>query len=117
MATFQKYVYQDNAGGTHPIRLSDKVAAAQATAAKTVAGNPTTSNISAYARGSTRRLGLIARGVRLSRQVAFTGGIKVYYDSFPVLVKNDLAGYQVGGTITIGGTAWTVQSTYDEKAK
>lgn len=103
---FQKYKYTDDDGETHPIRLSDKVAAAQPTAPSP--GPPYDSQISADVQNSNREIGLRPRKVKLERRVGTAPNIKVYYNTMPVLVEDDVDTLLSAGTVTIGGVAWSV---------
>jgi hypothetical protein len=112
---FQKYKYTDEDGLTHPIRLSDKVAAAQTTAAS--AGPPYDSQISADVQNTKREIGLAPRKLRLSRRAGTAPNVKVYTNTMPVCVPGDVAGYLSSGTVTIGGVAWQVDGVIPEDAR
>lgn len=113
---FRKYKYTDGDGLVHPIRLSDKVAAAQLPAAASP-GGPYDSLISADVQNSNREIGLRPRKVRLSRRVGTAPDEKVYYNTMPVVTQAGLTALVAAGTVTIGGVTWTVDGTIPEQAQ
>lgn len=104
--SFQKYKYTDNDGIVHPIRLSDKVAAAQGAAASP--GGPYDSLISADVQNSRREIGLAPRKVALERRAGSAPNIKVYYNTMPCVTQALATSLLAAGTVTIGGVAWDV---------
>lgn len=112
---FQRYKYTDNDGLTHPIRLSDEVAAAQPTAASP--GPPYDSLISADVGRSAREIGLKPREVLLRRTAGAAPNIKAYYNRMPVLLQASVATLVAAGTVTIGGVTWNVEGSKGESAK
>lgn len=112
---FQKYKYIDENGVTHPIRLSDKVAAAQITTPS--AGPPYGSLISADVHNSKREIGLSPRKLRLSRRAGDPPDVKVYTNTMPVLNPDDMDAYLIAGSVTIGDTVWQVDGEIAEDAR
>lgn len=110
--SFRKYKYTAGSGLDHPIRLSDKVAAAQPTQAS--AGPPFDSEISADVQNTKREIGLAPRKVRLERRAGSAPNIKVYYNTMPVLKEADVATLKAAGTVTIGGQQWDVVGSIAE---
>lgn len=111
---FRKYKYTADNGLVHPIRLSDKVAAAQLPTAASP-GGPYDSLISADVQNSNREIGLRPRKVRLSRRAGTAPNEKVYYNTMPVCVPAGVAALVAAGTVNIGGVTWNVDGAVAEQ--
>lgn len=104
--------YEDGDGNIRRIVLSADYAAQAGTAptgAIDVAGTVKVTK-------STRSYGIKPRGVRLSRVIGTAPNQFKKYTFLPVLTPTafDGATYDVGATITIGSTAWTVAKKIGE---
>lgn len=107
-----KKIYTDDAGVTHPIRVSDPTA----TAGIFTASGTATSNVIAKVSKSNREFGLRPRGVRLSRLVGTAPDQATRYKFLPVatLAAYTGAAFAPNATITIGSNTWTVDTREPE---
>lgn len=99
-------LYEANSGEVHIITLSaDRLAQAGTPPAGTA-----TSNIRAKVSKSNREYGIRPRGVTLARVIGTAPDQFTKYSFLPVLTAADAsaAGFQLGGTITIGTIAWEI---------
>lgn len=107
--TLEDYVYTDNFGVTHPIKL----APARATAGGFSATGTPTSSIPAEVSGQSA--GLIPRKLALYRTVGVGVAKKRYTSSLPIATKAGASLYKRGSTVSIGGVTWKVSKVNDEK--
>lgn len=109
-ADFARYLYEDDAGQTHSIRLAVSGGDAQgATPSSTAAtGSPVES------RRSSRAQTLQVRGVRLSRTVGTAPNQGLRTTFLPILDPTDYAGLTKGTTVTIGSNTYTVSRQVPE---
>lgn len=109
MATLEDYVYTDDFGVTHPIKL----APARATAGGFSSSGTPTSSIPAEVSGQSA--GLIPRKVSLYRTVGAGVAKKRFTSSLPIATKTAMALLKKGGTKTIGGVTWKISKVNAEK--
>lgn len=110
MATFlEDYIYTDDFGVTHPIKL----APARATAGGFSSTGSPASSIPAEVNG--RSGGLIPRAAKLYRTVGVGVAKKRYTSSLPIATKTAAALLKAKGTKTIGGVTWTISKVVGEK--
>ena len=104
--------YEDNDLTVHRIVLSNAFAAVAGTAPTGAVTAKGTVKVSK----STRQFGIRPRGVRLSRIIGTSPNDFKRYAFLPVLTVSGMAGaaFNIGATITIGGTAWTVVKKIEE---
>lgn len=107
--TLEDYVYTDDFGVTHPIKL----APARATAGGFSSTGTPTSSIPAEVNG--RSGGLIPRKLALYRTVGVGVAKKRYTSSLPIATKAAMALLKKGDTKTIGGVSWKVSKVNQEK--
>lgn len=113
-ADFETYLYTADSTATHPIRLSTAAATAQTSVATQ---GTATNGISAIAGGSRKRLGLRARGVRLTRKVGTAPNQGTRSTFLPILKPADFTALSKGSEITIGSLTYTVSSKVPESVK
>lgn len=106
---FQDRAYDTDQGFTAIVRQST----AEATASG-AAGGDIDASFHVYSSGSRRRFGIHARGARLSRVVGTAPNqfTKTSFLAYPTVAAYDAA--NVGETVTIGGTTWTIASKVPE---
>jgi hypothetical protein len=120
---YNNYLYVSDFGGdSYSIRLNVNSGLAQPTqpAVQTTTTTPTRRE-SARVSGSSRRLGVRARYVNLTRSV--TGGTgagavtRKYTTKLAILLAADFNTLVKGSTVTINGVAWQVSSKSGEDIK
>lgn len=109
MATLEDYIYTDDFGVTHPIKL----APARATAGGFSSSGTPASSIPAEVSGQSA--GLIPRRVALFRTIGVGELKKRKTSTLPIATKTALALLKKGGTKTIGGVTWTISKVHSEK--
>lgn len=116
MANFERGIYEDNFGVTHPMR--------QATAYFNVVSGimpagPAESSIPAKITKGNREFGLRPRGVRLARDVGTAPDIFTKYSFLPIPVASawGVTPYVDQGTVTIDGTEWLIVGLVAEDYK
>lgn len=107
--TLEDYIYTDDFGVTHPIKL----APARATAGGFSSTGTPASSIPAEVNG--RSGGLIPRKVSLYRKVGVGVAKKRYTCTLPIATKTAMALLKEGGTKTIGSVTWTISKVNKEK--
>lgn len=103
-----KAAYTDDAGVTHPIRLSGAVL----TAGAFTANDPATSRVPAKVSKSKREFGLGPRGVHLSRNIGTAAVPNMRYKFLPIATPAAALSslYAENAVVAIDGTNWTVGS-------
>lgn len=109
---FQDRGYASDNGFVCLIRQSDAEAAASGAGGGTV-----DAPFHCYSSGSRRRFGVHARGVRLTRTVGTAPNefTKSSFLAYPTVAAFNSA--NVGGTVTIGSTDWTIAAKVAEANK
>lgn len=115
MATgFQRVKYEADSGSVYLIRASTQTIGLTQNPAAT--GTVTDSNVkvSVSGHGNKRLNGIKARGVVLAEYEG-TGRARKRFGTFvPIFTKAGYAAINVGDTITLGATAYTVESKVSE---
>lgn len=103
-ADYERYLYEDDLGQTHAIRLSKAGGDAQGATASTAAatGSPVQS------RRNGRQQTLQVRGLRLTRIVGTPPNNGIRTTFLPILTVEDYNGFSKGDAVTIGTTSYTV---------
>lgn len=111
---YKNYTYFRDNDTTHPVRLDVASGAAQPTTANL---DEFESDISALVSANRNLLGLHARFVNLTRNVATGNNAGNKYTKLVILTPSDFAGLSKGATVTISGTAWKITGKSPEFAK
>lgn len=108
---FQRTKYEAGFGIIF-VELSDEEVAVAGTEPTAAAD----ANLTAYASGSRRRNGVHTRGALLTREITDGTDTATLTKFLTLRSAADLtaSAYQVGQTVTIGTTAWTVSRLRDE---
>lgn len=116
MATrnYRDYLYTDDDGETHQIRINTSTVAAQPTAPTQGAS---TSKIQAKSSAGKRQFGMKPRYVRLSRVAGTSPDEKTYYTNLPILAVADLTTLTKGSVKVVDGVTWTVGNGYAEQQR
>lgn len=112
MVAFQDVKYETNEGDISLMRLLPD----RASVAGTEPTNDANTSLRVKVSKSDREFGIRPRGVRLSRIVGTAPDTFRRYSFLPVTTPTAFAtaAFQLGATITIGDTDWTVSARIEE---
>lgn len=111
---FKNYLYTDDDGETHQIRINQFTFAAQVT---DPAVGEATSKIQAKSSLGKRMFGLKPRYARLTRDAGASPDVKTYYTNLPILSPGDFGTLNTGSAVVVNGVNWRVLALVPEQQR